>query len=371
MRPAKEASDPMKARIRLLLATLWLSLLLSAPLHAKDEDSKTCIQTTTESMRRRGEGDFVGALKLANQAIEGACSRLPATNVALGFALLAVGTAKMELRDWTGAETALTAGLANYEKNLGAKDELTAGALNDVGAFYTRVGHYAKARELLLRAIAMYQEIGDKTLDVGLAQAYDNLANSEFALDHYTEAEQAQRKSLQLRAKVLGSEDRKTIESLLSLGHALREQCKYVAAKREFELALARSEKAFGPNDPLTGDALNGIGAAQFALGHVDQAETLVLRSLAIVEKSSSPDPIDRASRLHNLGLIAYTRNQHAKAETLLLEALAINENAFGIEHPELLKVLGDLVKVNQKLNKPERTAMFEARVQQIKSKPR
>jgi tetratricopeptide (TPR) repeat protein len=368
--PAKNANKPMKIPLRLLVS-LWLGLLLTTSPHAKEEDATSCTRAVITALHRRNDGDLAGAQKLANQALDGPCAGVSPNHPALGHALLVVGAAKMELRDWAGAETALAAALVNFERALGPKHRVMAGALNDVGAFYERMGRYEKARELLMRAIAIYQEIDDKTLDVGIAQSYHNLANVESSLDHSAEAEQAERKSLQLREKVLGPADRNTIKSLLSLGYALSEQGKCTAAKREFELALARSEKAFGPNDPLTGDALNGIGMAQLALGHIDEAEKFFQRSLAIAEESPSLDPKDRASRLHNLGSVEYARHRYAEAESQVLKALTIFEKAFGTEHPELLKALDDLVKVNQKLNKPERAAMFEARAQQIKNKAR
>lgn len=350
----------------LLLILCWF-LQTVAPAYATDEDAKACVQVTSESMRRGGEGDFAGALELANEALHGACSRLPATSMGRGFVLMAVGTAKMELKDWAGAEAALTAGLANYEKTLDPKDELLALAQNDVGAFYGRTGRYAKAKRLLTRAIALYQEIGDESLDINLARSYKNLAVVEHAQDDFEAAAAAMEKALPFAEKHWGTEHRETFDTALLHGLYLLDNGKCVRAKRELESTLARGEKAYGLTDPLVGEALRYLGKANMKLGNLDAAEGVLHRAVAIANKHAKDDPAGLSNSLAFMGWLKLVQRNYSDANTLLKQVLAIDEATYGPDDPELVSTLDRLAEVCTKQGDRKCVATYEARARRIK----
>lgn len=346
----------------------WFLRGALAPAYAADEDVKACIQVTTESMRRYGERDFAGALQLANQALEGACSRLPAANMARGFALMALGTAKMELNDRAGAEAALTAGLANYEKTLEPKDQLLALALNDVGAFYSRTGRHAKGKRLLTRAITMYHEIGDESLDVNLARSYKNLSIVEHAQEDFDAAAAAIENALPFAEKHWGAAHRETFEIAVLHGLYLLDNGNCVRAKRELESTLVRGEAAYGLTDPLVGQALRYLGKANMKLGNLDAAEGALHRSLAIANKHAKDDPAALSYSLAFMGWVKLLKRNYSDANTLLKRLLAIDEATYGSDHPELVSTLDRLAEVCTKQGDRECVAKYESRARRIKA---
>lgn len=76
----------------------------------------------------------------------------------------------------------------------------------------------------------------------------------------------------------------------------------------------------------LLAKALYGAGIAPYRLGHLDTARTLVERSLVISRELGDPDSIARG--LNGTGLIAFDQGDFVRAEAAHLEGLAIAETA-------------------------------------------
>jgi serine/threonine protein kinase/tetratricopeptide (TPR) repeat protein len=108
---------------------------------------------------------------------------------------------------------------------------------------------------------------------------------------------------------------------------ALYKQAQDVAT-RCLELACAR----FGKESLMAANALQHLGAAQFATGNLNAAEKSIRQALEIRERLLSADDPDVAASMGQLALLFYSRGEWAQSEAASREALAVQRKRFG-EH--------------------------------------
>ncbi|AGX86362.1 tetratricopeptide repeat protein [Candidatus Symbiobacter mobilis] len=139
------------------------------------------------------------------------------------------------------------------------------------------------------------------------------------------------------------------IDRLNSEGIKLHQAGQYAAALVPTQRALAISEKANGPEHPLTCTSLNNLALLHQAMGQYARAEPLLVRALAISEKTNGPEHPTTGMSMNNLAKLYQDMGQYyARAETLLVRALAISEKINGQEHPTTGMSLNNLADLYQ-----------------------
>ncbi|MGE0440663.1 MAG: tetratricopeptide repeat protein [Gemmatimonadales bacterium] len=107
------------------------------------------------------------------------------------------------------------------------------------------------------------------------------------------------------------------------------------SARRLFDDALARRERALGPESPEVAQTLMALGEWYYEKGIYDSAETFNQRAVAIQAKTLGDDDPARALGLYNLGWISYTRGNLQAADSLTRQSLAARIRIHGVDHPE------------------------------------
>jgi tetratricopeptide (TPR) repeat protein len=97
------------------------------------------------------------------------------------------------------------------------------------GDYYLRRGYYLKARPLLSNAVEIFGRAQPDSLNLATAQIA--LSETDLALGNITEADRLCRSGLVIRTRILGSEDRKTLQAEHDLGEVLRAQGQYSEAE--------------------------------------------------------------------------------------------------------------------------------------------
>jgi len=135
------------------------------------------------------------------------------------------------------------------------------------------------------------------------------------------------------------------IESELeeALGGIAHEQRQIDVAAEHFERALMIEERAHGPDDPRTAQAVHGMGVATLAQGDPARAAAWFARALAIDERALGLNHPQVARELHSLGSAQLAEGRGELAVALLRRALAIRELALGPDHPMYASNLSDL----------------------------
>lgn len=138
--------------------------------------------------------------------------------------------------DYAEAEKQWLAARADAEK-LGVQDARLAATLSNLAELYRNQGKYPEADELNRRALEIWGKNLDKPDDPNVAQALNSLALTYGAQGRYSEAEPIFKRSLAIREKVLGPEHPAVAESLENYSALLRK------LNRESE-AAAMEERA-------------------------------------------------------------------------------------------------------------------------------
>jgi tetratricopeptide (TPR) repeat protein len=111
-------------------------------------------------------------------------------------------------------------------------------------------------------------------------------------------------------------------------------------------------QKYWGPEHRNVASAMNNLATVTEAMGHFDQAESLLRQSLEIRERAFGPYHSDVGLALTNLGMLYLGHQRYVTAEPLLRRALAVHEKAHGKDHREVISVLVDLARLYRELGR-------------------
>jgi tetratricopeptide (TPR) repeat protein len=123
------------------------------------------------------------------------------------------------------------------------------------GDYYLRRGYYSKARPLLSEAVEIFGRAQPDSLNLATAQL--SLAEVDLAMGNVSDAEQLCRSGLTLRTRILGSEDRGTLQAEQNMGEILRAERQYQEAEPFYVHVIKGFE-----------DSTTDRGYLQLALNH-------------------------------------------------------------------------------------------------------
>jgi serine/threonine-protein kinase len=210
--------------------------------------------------------------------------------------------------------------------------------LDVIGRLYTALGEYDRARPLLEEALATRRRLyGNNPPDV--ATSLGNLADVVHNKQELAEAVRLRREVLDLRRRLGGPDDPKSLDALYWLAFSTH-QAQDSAAWPLFEEWIAATAK-----QPR---ALTGARASQLTAGAsiVDSrgdkglAETMLLEALAIRREVYGPQHYVVAATLTDIGELYTRTGRRAEAESLLAEAVPLLRIAWPDGHPMLASTL-------------------------------
>jgi tetratricopeptide (TPR) repeat protein len=252
------------------------------------------------------------------------------------------------------AQTILKHALAMREELCGPNHIDVARPLNCLGESYVAAGNYLEAKPVLVRAVAIAEQLLDHdpdSLPRDLTRGLYNLAGVHLRLKHHARAQPVFERVLALRQRFLGPEHADVGAVLSGLGVVLKQQGKLRKAKPVFERCLAIYEKVYGPNHDQTAAAISNLASLYRDQNNLHQALPLFERSLAIDEQVLGPNHLDVALSLHNLAYCCADFNQDSRAKELWDRSLAIYDRHAGPgkTHPQSAVVLQGLAMLAQK----------------------
>ena len=136
-------------------------------------------------------------------------------------------------------------------------------------------------------------------------------------------------------------------------------------AERVLIQALREAE-AGGQSDVNLAEALHAIGEWYRIRGNLTEAESYFWRALPVWAASAGAMDPRMATSLSSLALVFETRKEYTKAVPLVEQALKIREEAFGVEHPEIVPTLeryADLLRLSNRIEKAEQIDARLARI--------
>ncbi len=270
------------------------------------------------------------------------------------------------------------------------------------------------ARSVLSEVLAdrAIQEINDGFTDDPLTKArlLHNVARSYMSLGLAKEAVRQFTKSLEIRRKQLGSDNRLTLKTMHDLALAQRESGQLADAEAMFREVLARRQQLFGDSHSSVLKAQGALASLLQSKGELDEAEALLEKSLANsggVVGTDDPDTLQRRNTYgalllkrgnvdeaivcyqellpacnrvlgpdteftvivrNNLMSAMFRRNRLIEAEAIAREVLESNTRLFGDAHVNTVLARNNLGVVLLNINKPEEAeALFREAYQECR----
>jgi len=193
---------------------------------------------------------------------------------------------------------------AEKERVFGAESKETGVALFDLGLAYDGLGDYAKTRDLLQRALPIYEQ------------------------EH-------------------GSDGAEVASTLANLGNAYGDLGDPAKQRDMLERALAIEERAYGRDHTKVALTLGNLGNAYGDLGDPAKQRDMLERALAIKERAYGRDQTEVAITLYNLGVVHGSLGDKSKKRGLLERVLPIFTRAYGTDHPHTMICQSQLAKIS------------------------
>ncbi len=210
-------------------------------------------------------------------------------------------------------------------------------ALNDLGAVYQKQGKYQESEPLLQKALVIRQRVlGETHPDV--AETLYVLANLYRAWGKYAEAEPFYLQSLRIRETISSTDDFLVALSLAlsyyGLSKLYNSQKKYEQAEKFCICALDIQEQRLEKEHPVLASTLIILAKIYQGQNKLDLAKKMNMRAIEIREKASGASDPRVATIANNMAEIYHTEGKHMEAEPWIKQALRIHEQTLGWEHP-------------------------------------
>jgi tetratricopeptide (TPR) repeat protein/predicted Ser/Thr protein kinase len=236
------------------------------------------------------------------------------------------------------AETATAQAVVDFLQN----DLLAQASANKQAGPKTKPDPDLKVRTALDRAAERIEGKFAKQPEVE-AEIRQTIGQTYYDLGLYQEGRKQLEQALTLRRRVLGPDNPKTIETMLSLGLTALLQDKYAEAEEIDNRALEISRRVLGPENPVTLKCTSAVVNLYLAQHKAAQTEALAKQALEISRRVLGPEHPDTLYAAGNLAASYAGQGKYAQDAALLAPVLEISRRVLGPEHPETLNYMRGL----------------------------
>ena len=203
-------------------------------------------------------------------------------------------------------------------------------------------GNSVTAREILDKA--------SNDIKTGLAKDPDAqaemmqvMAEVYINLGLYSRASVLAQQSLEIRQRILGPEDPRTLVSMNGLAQALGDDGHYAQATKMLREENDIERRVLGPENPQSLHSMNDLALALWRDANSSEAEKLSRETFDIRRRVLGPENRDTLKSMNTLALCLVDLGRFAEAEKLYRETLDIRRRVLGPEHPDTLKSMTNL----------------------------
>lgn len=235
--------------------------------------------------------------------------------------------------------------LARSEQSQGPNSAETAKALSNLASCHFYNGQYAQAETSARRALEIRRRVLGSE-DPAVREILNILAGVLDSQGRHIEAEQIFRQLIAAEQKHGGTESRELAENINNLAHVLGRRAQYAEAERLHRQALAMRQRLFGNEHAEVAESLHNLAYVIGQAGKFVEAEQRYRQVLALKRKLLGDDHPEVGTSQHNLALMLKEQARYAEAEELFQQTLSTWQKAFGPEHPNVLNALNGLATV-------------------------
>ncbi|PON21668.1 phosphorylase superfamily protein [Trichoderma gamsii] len=172
------------------------------------------------------------------------------------------------------------------------------------------------------------------------------VAQSNFLLGKYQDAESLCDQVRELRTELLGAEHPNTLMSMTNLAHMLHRQGKNNEAEAIYLQVLELRIKVLGAEHPDTLGSVNNLVIMLDEQGKLNEAEAIHRQVLELQTKLSGAVHPNTLSSMHNLAIVLHRQGKLNESETIHRQTLELFTKVVGAEHPNTLFSMNSLASV-------------------------
>ena len=243
------------------------------------------------------------------------------------------------------AREILDRGADRVDGELAAQPVVRANLMRTMGRVYTGLGLYARATDLLERALAIRNEIGKAPTPETVATA-NALGQALFEKGEYEAAEAAYTAALRGAQALYPDGDAAVTQALCGIGDVRTRLDDYTGAEARFVDALAMDRRLHGDASPDVARSLAGLASALLYQQRFGESEAALREALDIRRRTLGADHPLVAQTLSDLGLVLNLSGRGRESEPLAREATDIYRRILGNDHPFVSTLLNNLARL-------------------------
>lgn len=191
-------------------------------------------------------------------------------------------------------------------------------------------GQYREAETLLRQAV---NDSAGKQPTPQAALDRSELADTEFYLANFKEAEVLYREALAMNRGLYGEQHPSVARNLHDLGEIAINRERWEEAEADLREAVSIEEAWYGRNHPEVAAMLGSLAKVYSGTRRFGQGEAMLQQALAIDRQVYGAEHPKVALVLNDLGVLESTSGKTDEAERYFLEALTIWRRAYGEHH--------------------------------------
>jgi len=311
------------------------------------ETSQRVSAFMTELFRLADPGEARGNSVTAREVLDEGARRIEAElkdqpevqaalMVSMGNAYLGLGLAKV-------AKPILERSLEIRRKLSGESAE-TAESLTAVAEAEFTLGDYVQAEKHFTEAAALRTRLFGAT-HASVAQAFDGVARAQWRQGRYDSASVSAQHSIDIY-QTLGAHPAELAGSFSSLAKIRVSTGRLPEADSLLRAALDLARAAYGPEHLKVAQLMNNLGLVLTAEKKFDEADSNLRGALVILQKLLGPRHPQVATSSTALATLLQQEHQYAQAEALFRDALTTYQGLYGDQHPETGSMMTQLAWV-------------------------
>jgi serine/threonine-protein kinase len=243
------------------------------------------------------------------------------------------------------AREILDRGAARIERGLAAEPEVQADLLETMGRAYFGMGLLDEAQRIFERAVDVRSRVlgpdDPKTL-----QSMNVLGNILVRAGRFGAGIQVFRETLERERRSLSADHDETLNTMNDLAFWLGVMGHWREAEKLHRDVLERRRRRYGEVHGETVWSVNDLGVILMREGRYAEAEPLLARAVQIwrkVRAPGEPDSFRQAILEGNLGSLYQEQRRYAEAEKILVNSLATVQRVMGLESGHTVSAMKDL----------------------------
>jgi hypothetical protein len=215
-------------------------------------------------------------------------------------------------------------------------------AFSSTSSFKTE--DYAIRRQLLPHIVVLYQRAAVDDVDpIRTAAEMDGVFDVLLDSGRCAQAALLQRRALDLKRKLLGSEHQETLRSMDNFALSVGAQGRVAEAEALHRQTHEIRKRVLGPEHPDTLHCMVSLAMAIRDQGRAAEAEARHWQAHEIRKRVLGPEHRDTLLSMVSLAMAIRDQGRAAEAEALHRQTLEVSERVLGSEHPDTLYSIGVL----------------------------